>query len=70
MKKKIIVIAGLFLIFSVTLSISIDKKQNLSETPDKFKKDMLESIMEFSDEKTPADSLYIPEWLKPNIQDF
>jgi len=30
---------------------------------DQFKKDMLESLLEFVDEDTPIDSLYIPEWL-------
>jgi len=36
------------------------KKEN---SHDKFRKDMLESIMEFSNDSIPIDSLYIPEWL-------
>ena len=46
-------------------SIDTQKKELLDSIPkdDVFKRDMLESILEFADENTPIDSLYIPDWI-------
>ena len=43
---------------------SITKSPDFISSGDQFKQDMLESIMEFSNDSIPADSLYIPDWLK------
>lgn len=47
----------------IFINFSIQTSQKIENPDNRFKKDMLESIIEFSDEKIPIDSLYIPNWL-------
>jgi len=47
----------------IFINFSIETSKKIENSNNRFKKDMIESIMEFSDEKTPIDSLYIPNWL-------
>ena len=66
MKK--IIIAVILGISAILLSNNfiVPKKEvpvKIISDEDRFKKDILESILEFVDEDTPIDSLYIPEWL-------
>lgn len=66
-RSKIIIVSvlitSLLLIFINTLS-SNKVEESIIDSKDKFKADMLESIMEFANDSTPVDSLYIPDWLK------
>jgi len=72
--KKILILLGIFLIMNITSSAdsqninnkNLSIEESIENERNKFKKDMLESILEFSDENTPADSLYIPDWIKEN----
>ena len=73
MKKIIITFAILVLAGSIYLNsnettfkpvspANIEKK--LSKHEDIFKNDLREAILSFADETTPADSLYMPDFLK------
>jgi len=48
--------------------LELQKEELLSKIPDDeiMKRDLLEAILEFADENTPIDSLYIPYWIFEN----
>jgi hypothetical protein len=70
MKNKLIVLFltaffGIYLLSAdhTNASKKIEPSTMMEKHSDKFKQDMLESIMEFADDDTSADSLYIPDWI-------
>lgn len=71
MKKILIPAIALLLIGFLYLNTSTMRDLNsepvfnsVEEAEEKYKNDWMEGLMEFVDEDTPLDSLYIPEFLR------
>lgn len=70
--KKILIPILIFFIFGALYLNSNPMKElspsssynSIEEMEEKYKNDWMEGLMEFVDEDTPLDSLYIPEFLK------
>ena len=57
-------IITVFLFFSINGTDLPEEKPVKLSPENRFKQDMLESIMEFANDSLPVDSLYIPDWLQ------
>ena len=68
MKNILKILISIIIVISLFLSmkgiILSNKKSIFLSNENTFKEDMLESIMEFANDSTSIDSLYIPNWLK------